>query len=182
MNVSDCYYLGYVAKVTGFKGEVTIILDVDTPSDYRNMESVFLLINKKLVPFFVKKIDFKPNSRNAVIHFEGVDTEQGANALRGKELYLPLAMLPELDGDRFYYHEIVGYEVIDKNAGAIGVVEQVLDLPGNPVLQVNHNHKEILIPLNDEYYRGLDRKTRRIFFQTPDGLIGLYLGNSDSDR
>jgi len=40
MTIDDCYQLGYIVKTHGLKGEVQIYLDVDAPSDYRNLESV----------------------------------------------------------------------------------------------------------------------------------------------
>lgn len=175
MKTSDCYYLGYVTKIFGFKGDLTIYLDVDDPLIYKKMESVFVLIGAKLIPFFIDKFSLRPNSREAVIHFQGVDNEENARQLVGKELYLPVEHLPALEGNAFYYHEIEGFEAIDEQKGCIGTIDHVLDLPANPLFQIRQGQKEILIPVRDELIVNVDRINRRIILNTPDGLIDLYL-------
>jgi 16S rRNA processing protein RimM len=54
MNKDQCFYLGSVAKLHGYKGGLSLYLDVDYPDDYTEMESVFIEINKQLVPFFME--------------------------------------------------------------------------------------------------------------------------------
>ncbi len=177
MKTSDCYYLGYVTKTFGYKGEVSLFFDVDDPLVYSKMESVFILLGEKLVPFFVETLAFRPNSREAYVRFQGVDTEAKAGQLCGKELYMPLAFLPKLTGNSFYYHEIEGFEAIDTLMGPIGVVEQVIDLPGNPLFQVKRGYQEILIPLREEFIDHVDREHRKIILTAPEGLIDIYLGS-----
>ena len=53
---SDYFSIGYVSKTRGLKGELQIYLEVDNPQDYKNMESLFLEINQKPVPFFISNV------------------------------------------------------------------------------------------------------------------------------
>jgi 16S rRNA processing protein RimM len=175
MNVSDCYYLGHVAKVFGYKGGLTLILDVDDPAAYKKMESVFILLEGKLVPFFIDSLSFRPNSREANVHLQGIDSEEKASPLCNKELYLPLTFLPKLKGNDFYFHEVEGYEAIDKHTGAIGIVDRIIDLPGNPLFLIKTGHREILIPVRDEFIVKLDRENCQLFLDTPDGLLDIYM-------
>ena len=43
----DSYYLGRITKPFGYKGELSIYLDVDTPEEYRELDGVYVEINKK---------------------------------------------------------------------------------------------------------------------------------------
>ena len=56
MNKADCFNLGYVAKLHGFKGEVSLFFDVTNPSDYFTLDAVYIDINDNLTPFFVESI------------------------------------------------------------------------------------------------------------------------------
>jgi len=175
LNHEDCYYLGYVSKTFGFKGDVTIFLDVDDPSVYQNLESVFIDIDGKLVPFFINSIALHPNRSEAVVSFQDVVNMDKACSLTGAGLYLPLQLLPKLEGNAFYFHEIVGFEAIDVQRGLLGTITSVLEFPGNPLLQIMVGKKEVLVPANDAFIHALDRKNKKIFLNTPEGLIDLYL-------
>jgi 16S rRNA processing protein RimM len=94
MQTSDCFYLGYIKKPFGYHGEVSIILDVDDPAAYHELESVFVLLEGKLVPFFIQKMSFRPNSQEAIVLFRESGSEEKARHISGCELYLPLDLLP----------------------------------------------------------------------------------------
>ena len=110
MRKEDCFYLGKVAKKFSFKGEVLIYLDTDEPELYENMESVFVEFNKILVPFFIKNSSLHKNDFLRV-QFEDVDSEEEADSILNCEVYLPLNMLPKLSGNKFYFHEVIGFEI-----------------------------------------------------------------------
>jgi len=152
-----------------------IYLDVDDPSYYNALESVFIQIEGKLVPFFIQNIKFRPKRAEAVVRFQDVDTPEKAQRLIGSDLYLPIEFISPLKGEAFYFHEIVGYEVIDKQKGALGKITSVLEFPGNPVFQIQSGKKEVLIPANDDFIEKLDRKNKKIYLNAPEGLIDLYL-------
>ncbi|UII27977.1 ribosome maturation factor RimM [Fulvivirga maritima] len=173
MNIDECFQLGYVIKKHGLKGEVNILLDVDDPQYYQEMESVFVEINKKLVPFFIDSLSLKGNK--AVVKFEDVDTAEQADELTGNSLFLPLAVLPQLTGNQFYFHEIIGYEVVDEAQGSIGVAKDVYASPQQDLLAVDFNQKEILVPINDEIITSVDHEEKKINVSLPEGLLDIYL-------
>ena len=121
MQKADCYHLGYIAKLHGFKGEVSFFLDVTDPSEYTSLNKVFIDINGFLTPFFIKSFQLNPRGF-AAVKFEGVDSENDALPLLRKNLYLPLTELPELTGTQFYDHEVVGFDVVDDSFGKVGTL------------------------------------------------------------
>lgn len=175
MNKADCFNLGYVAKLHGFKGEVSLFLDVTNPEDYYSLDAVFIEINDQLTPFFIESFKLK-NKGYAAVRFEGVDDENAARKLLRKKLYLPDQVLPELDNKHFYDHEIIGFKVIDAEKGDIGIVNQVIDLKVNPLLQILKENKEILIPLVEGVVENVDRTKKVMHINAPAGLVDLYLG------
>lgn len=175
MDKADCFHLGNIAKLHGFKGEVSLFLDVTNPGNYETLDALFIDINGYLTPFFIKSLRFT-NKGFAIVKFEGVDDENSARRILRKEVYLPAEILPELKGNEFYDHEVVGFVVIDKKHGNIGVVQNIIDLKVNPLIQVNKDGMEILIPLIEGAIEKVDRKKKELHVATPEGLVELYLG------
>jgi 16S rRNA processing protein RimM len=175
MHKDDCFYLGKIAKKFSFKGEVLAFLDTDEPEIYENLESVFVELNKTLVPFFIIKSHIH-KSKFLRIKFEDFTSEEDADAIMNCHLYLPLSFLPKLDGNKFYYHEIVGFEVEDVRLGNIGVVQRINDSNAQPLFEILKGNIEILVPLIDDFIVSLDRTNKKIVLNTPEGLVDLYLG------
>lgn len=174
MEKADCFHLGYVAKLHGFKGEVSLFLDVTNPEDYETLDAVFIEINGQLTPFFVTAFKLK-NKGFAAVKFEGVTTENDARILLRKNLFLPAQILPKLSGKNFYDHEVVGFKVIDSLFGEVGVLESIIDLQVNPLIQIMNGSKEVLVPLIDGLVQKVDRSNKTLYISAPAGLIELYL-------
>ncbi len=172
MTQNECYQLGKITKPFGYKGQMVFFLDVDTPEDYENLDSVFVEVKGALVPYFIKELNL--NGNKAIVTFEDL-TPAEAQALTGCKLFLPLDLLPKLDGNRFYYHEVIGWRVIDAEKGDIGTIASVIDYPAQALFQIMKNGKEILIPIIDEVIKRVDREEKTIHIEAPNGLIDLYL-------
>ena len=174
MKKEDCFYLGRITKPWGVKGQLMIFLDVDTPEEYSGLDSAFVEIKGQLVPCFFQLDQL--NGNRAVATFEDLTPEQ-TQALVGHDLYLPLSLLPKLEGNKFYFHEVEGFRVVDRVYGDIGVLQQVIEYPAQPLFQIDKNGTEVLIPVIDQVIDKVDRTLKTIYITAPNGLIELYLGN-----
>lgn len=174
MNKEDCFYLGKIVKKYSFKGELLAKLDTDEPDLYDNLDAVFIDLRGNLVPFFIEASQLH-KSDLLRLKFEDVDTEADADALIKTELYLPLDLLPKLDGDKFYFHEVIGFTIIDKKFGKVGILKGINDSTAQALFEVDRDGVEILIPMNDEFISKVDREHKIIEVNTPEGLIDLYL-------
>lgn len=174
MQKKDCFYLGKIVKKYSFKGELLIKLDTDEPDIYDGLDSVFIDLRGNLVPFFIESSQLH-KSELLRIKFEDVDTEPDADALLKCDLYLPLEFLPKLEGDKFYFHEVIGFKVEDKNHGVIGVIKAINDSTAQALFEIDKDGIEILIPMNDHFINKVDKKNKIVFVETPEGLIDLYL-------
>ncbi len=175
MRKEACFFLGKIVAKHSFKGEVLVKLDTDEPEVYENMESVFVSRRNSLVPFFIERCSLHKSSLLR-IKFEEVDDEQGASALIGSELYLPLEFLPKLEGNKFYYHEIIGFTLMDTVHGDIGIITGVNDSAAQALFEAEKDGKNVLVPINDDIVQKVDREGKIIHVTTPDGLVDLYLG------
>jgi len=174
---ATCYRIGQISKLHGFKGEVTVYIDADDPYEFQDLESVFVEYDKKLIPFFLER--FHVREKSAVAKFEDVDTEKKAKQLVGCGLYLPLDTLPQLDESTFYFFEVENFNVVDKLFGHIGKVVKVIDIQNNPLIEIDFNGLEILLPKQDQFIEFIDRENKTLFVNAPEGLLNMYLNNEE---
>lgn len=169
----EYFYLGLITKPFGYKGELTVFLDTDEPEKYTNLRAVFLLEGDEYIPYMIDSIELR-GGNNAVVKFADVDGEE-AKSLVKMEMYLPITELPPLTGNKFYYHEVIGFQVIDKTKGNIGICKDFIDISNQPIMQVDGDGKEILIPAVDDIFEEVDREKRILQVNAPEGLIDIYM-------
>ena len=168
----DCYYLGLVSKLQGYQGRVILFLDVDAPEEYSGLDSIYIDMESGLVPFFIEEIDIQQRGY-ARVKFEGVDSAEEAEVLKSRELYLPLDALPEPDKGEFYLHEIEDFHVLDVNNGDIGQIREIVQSTSNPYIIVTNENGEVIIPLNRNFVGSIDRDSKVLHVELPEGMIDL---------
>ena len=169
----DYFYLGKITKRVGLKGELAVYLDTDEPEKYHKLESVFFDIDGEPIPFFVEEIKVKTKNQLIVL-FQDIDDKSSSHYV-DTDLYLPLSSLPILEGNKFYYHEIKGFSVIDSVHGQLGICEDVLDTSPQAVMQIANPKGEILVPIVNHFIKNVNRETRTIEIETPPGLVEFYV-------
>ena len=173
MKKEACFYLGTIVGKYSFKGELLVKTDTDNIESNTELLSVFIDIDNKLVPYFVKKCLVHKSSLLR-FKFEDVNNEEIADTLMKKKIYLSLDILPKLKGNKFYYHEVIGFKIIDKLKGELGIVENINDQTSQPLFEVTDGKKNILVPLHDDLLIEIDRKNKSILVNLPEGLIDLF--------
>jgi 16S rRNA processing protein RimM len=174
MRKEDCFYLGKIVRKHSFKGEVVIKLDTDEPELYKNMESVFVELGNALVPFLIEKSSLHKGNQLRV-QFEDLYTEEEADSILKSGIYLPLDLLPALSGNKFYYHEVIGFTVEDVHFGTVGTIVHINDSAAQPLFEIERAGTEIFIPMIDDFIKKVDRAQKTVTVETPEGLIDLYL-------
>ena len=174
MRKEDCFYLGKIVTKYSFKGEVVIKLDTDEPELYTEMESVYVEFGVNLVPFFIEKSSLHKGNQLRV-QFEDVYSDEEADSILKCGVYLPLDLLPKLTGDKFYFHEVIGFTVIDENYGEVGTLVHINDKAAQPLFEIDSDGKEVFIPMIDDFIKKVDRGNKIIHVTAPEGLIELYL-------
>ena len=113
MKIEDCFYFGKIGKPKGFKGEVNIIIDKNTPLLPDNLNEIFILVGKKLINYPLSSFKTTPKG-NALAKFEGMTSDSDVNRIKNLSLYLTKKMLPILKDNEYYLHDLVGCILIDK--------------------------------------------------------------------
>jgi 16S rRNA processing protein RimM len=138
------------------------------------VESIFVEVKGQIIPYFVETLSSKTN-KTVKVKLEGVDTEDQAKSLVKAKIFILKEDLSETDETRLELRSILGYEVIDHLKGNIGTVHQILELAGNPQLEIDFNGKMILLPLHEDFIKKIDNEGKKVEVEAPEGLIDLFL-------
>ncbi len=131
---------------------------------------MFIELNGGLVPFFIDSFRLKKENI-ALVKFEDVDSEEDAQALVGKEVFLSLEFIDESQQNDLA--ALIGFEAIDSKHGNIGKVTDILDNTAQELFQISNGDQEFLIPITEEFIQKIEGNT--IYLETPEGLIDLFL-------
>jgi 16S rRNA processing protein RimM len=180
MKKEDCYFLGKITKKHGLHGNVFLKLDTDQPEMYDKLDSVFIEINGLLVPFFIVKQSWSKNE-TLIISFKN-STENLVEQTIGKDVYLPLSTLPKLSGKKFYYHEVIGFEIQEENGKSCGNIVSINDQTAQNYFILNLAGKEIIIPIIKDWIMEVNRDEKLIKMSLPEGLMDVFLVNSKKEE
>lgn len=173
MNKKDCYFLGKITKKHGLQGNVILKLDTDQPELYSKLEGIFVEVNGLLVPFFIEKQQWSKDDTK-IISFKN-STEQLVEQTIGKSVFLPLSTLPKLSGNKFYYHEVIGFEIREEDGKSCGSIVSVNDQTAQHYFILALADKEIIIPIIKDWILEVNREEKFIKMQLPDGLMDVFL-------
>lgn len=91
-------------------------------------------------------IDWQLHSGALVVALAGVTDRTQAEAWRGAEVAVPRLALPPLPDNEYYWSDLVGLAVANVRGESLGTVTSLLESTANPVLVVQDDHQQRLIP------------------------------------
>ncbi len=125
MDINTAYKIGYILRPHGLKGEVTVSLDAEAPENLNEVDTIFIELNRQLVPHFVESISIKGDK--AYVKFEDATTPEAAKAISKSALYLPKSSRPKAGRGEFYDDDRFGARKHrQSNRGDFGRAEQIV--------------------------------------------------------
>jgi len=162
--------VGRIGRPHGIRGEVTVEPRTDEP-DVRFAPGSVLHVDGPVRQLTVGRAHW--HSGRLLIAFDGIDDRNAAEALRGLLLEVDRAEdeRPE-DPEEFYDSALVDCAVVDPAGAAIGIVREVVHLPGQDLLDIEtaHGHRA-LVPFVTEIVPDVDIPGRRVVVDAPPGLL-----------
>ena len=164
----EVYKIGKLGKAHGIKGEISFLLDDDV-FDRMDADYLVLDIDGILVPFFIEEYRFKTDS-NALMKFEGIDSQEQARDLTGCDVFFPRDMANEEEGD-LSWASLVGFDLVDAETGkTIGKISSIDDTTINILFELEDGK---LIPASEELITDVDTKKQQIIINLPEGILEL---------
>ena len=134
------------------------------------MEEKVLLEKKEEKKLFTIKSIKRINAKKLLIEFiesKDIDT---AKSLNGFQIKIRRDLLPEKNGDDFYYNDLLGLKVTEDGI-YLGSVLDVLETAAHDILIVmSDNSEEILIPIVDNFVKKRDFENNNIEVELIEGM------------
>jgi len=163
----DLSVIGYFSKTHGVKGQLIIKADKDFNSE--DVKAIFIETKTGLAPYFVKTLT--QTNTGFIIEMEDVSAIEKAKLLIGKQVFISAELINEKEKEQDW----LGFEVIDKKYGALGTVFSISNNGQQVLLSIKFKDKEIILPLVEAFIEKIDENEKKIYFNTPEGLIDVYL-------
>lgn len=175
MKREDCIEIGYIPKAHGLKGELKAVFDVYDIQEYKRIKSLFLAKkDQPLKEYTVTKFQIV-SRESAIIGLGEITDRNQAEELIPVGMYFPADQLPKLPEGQFYYFDVIGFTVKDKQLGTLGTVRDFADGPAQDLMIMDYQDKEVLIPVTDHFVLNADMDAKIIHTDLPEGLLEFYL-------
>ena len=138
--VAEKLCIGVITSAHGIRGLVRIKPFTDKPENVAAYGPVMLKSGQ------VFEISYRGMNKGTVLAcLDGIASRDAAETLRGEEIFIDKAMLPELATDSIYQTDLIGRIVEDPTYGEIGIVNAVFDFGGGALLEVRRPENTLVL-------------------------------------
>ena len=163
--------LGKIIKLSGYEGAVAVKLEKIFIENIPRMESVFLEIEGKLVPFFISRSEY--NGADILkLWFDGYNSNNKISEFIGCRIFLTTGFINNKRNEDF--ENLIGYKVFVQEDKLLGSISEVMTNSEQWLINVKSvTKKNILIPFHEHFIISLDKRKKVIIMNIPDGLTEI---------
>lgn len=169
--VTDYIVVGQVLKTLHTDGRLKVafnegFLNIDQIEDY-----LFVMINKKPVPFSIENIEIVSDSE-AVVKFEDINSKESAKAYLNKDIAVHKNVLSS-DQQQLDFDDFIGFSIFNIDGQLIGIIDDIFYSPGQYLIQCKSETSQYLIPLHEDLIIESDVPNKKLVLIIPEGLLDL---------
>ena len=127
--------------------------------------------NAPALPRLLKIMQAKEHGDGVVASAQEVPGRDAAEALKGARIFVSRASFPTAEKDEFYWVDLIGLSVVNREGTVLGEVTDLLDTGPHCVLRIRRpdaapgaslDEAEVLVPFVDAYVDDVSLAERRI--------------------
>jgi 16S rRNA processing protein RimM len=164
--------LGKIIKIHGYQGAVMIGLENKFSKEIEELESLFVEVDGKMVPFFISWFEY--TGKDVIkMKFDDFDSREKVLEFSGCRVFVPFETI-ETDNSSDLPVELAGYTLVDKDGKILGLINKVVSYPRQVMLVINdESGSEILIPYALEWVMEMDDDKKRLRMDLPGGIADI---------
>ena len=126
------------------------------------------LADDEFLPVIIEKVE-KLNSRY-LVKFKDVNSSEDAILFQYSEILIE-NKINENNIDDSTPNNYLGFDVFNESKEKIGFVKDSYEIPGNPLLLIEMDEKEVMVPISEEFIQLFDIENRKIVVCRIDELL-----------
>lgn len=158
--------IGRIGRPHGLRGGVTIVPEVEL-----GWLSAGTTVSTDDGRELVIAASSRYRDRGAVLHFNGIDSREAADALRGTLLSIPASARPPLGGGEYWVEDLIGVIAVAPDGTVLGTVTGVdVGVGQDRLVVTTPAGADVLVPFVDAFVGDPD-DNGRIEIRDPGGLF-----------
>ena len=168
---ADAVEVGRIADAWGIKGWFKVLTYSAAPEALFSSKRWYLQPAERGARTFTGTLklairEAKEHSDTVVASAHEVDDRSAAEALKGARIFIPRSSFPTAAEDEFYWVDLLGLDVVNREGVALGQVQDLLSTGPQTVLVLSSVQDgkplERMIPFVSQFVDGVDLPSRRI--------------------
>ncbi len=168
---ADAIEVGRIADAWGIKGWFKVLPYSASPEALFSSKRWYLQPSERGAKTFsgtvlLRVIEAKEHSDTIVAHADDVSDRTAAEALKGARIFVPRSSFPTAQVDEYYWVDLIGLEVLNREGVALGQVKELLSTGPQTVLVIEYADGdkllERMIPFVAAYVDSVDLAGRRV--------------------
>ena len=160
--------IGHLRRPHGVHGEIVMEVHTDFPERIKKGMKVF--VGESHDAMVIEGARF--HNEGLIVKFHAVDSPEDVGRLRNLWVYVASADRPPLPEGQYYFHELIGLQVVDDTDDLIGELTEIIETGANNVYVVTRADKsEVLLPAIPSVILDVDMGRRLMRVHLLDGLL-----------
>ena len=167
--MEDFFRVGVIANTHGIRGEVKIFPTTDDVKRFDYLKEAYIDAGKEKIKVEVSNVRYFKNL--VIVKFKGIDNINDIERYKGKDLLVTRENALPLEEGEYYLADIIGANVYTEDGNVFGSLEDVIETGANLVYSVQHEGKEVLLPVIDDCVKEVNVEEKKVIVHIMKGLL-----------
>lgn len=132
--------VGKLGSTYGIRGWLRVYSSTEQAESIFDYQPWFLKIKEQWLPTELE--NWRHHNHDLIVKLKNIDDREAAQILTNVEIGVDLSVFPRLEEGDYYWHDLIGCNVINLEGYAMGVVTEMMETGSNDVLVVQANSKD----------------------------------------
>jgi len=170
---TNCMEIGFVKKKFSHQGKFILQLNSPLFELKSTNEFIFFEYENCLIPYKIIELNQK-NDLEFMVQLKNIESENDLIPFLDCEIWVEKTKIKKLKNKEFDLNYLIGFSIIDKKAGLIGVLDEIQENKFQQLMKIkNAKNKEILIPFVEEFIAEINIANKIIELDLPEGLLEM---------